>query len=85
MIDCFEPTSKTGSGCGHKLDELDLSVRKWRCPKCSVIHDRDINPAKNVLNTVRRTGIPTHGESGLGEGVGYQALVGTRGTVNLPD
>ena len=56
VIDRFEPTSKTCSGCSHKLDELDLSVREWTCPKCKVILDRDINAAKNVLNTVRRTG-----------------------------
>ena len=85
VIDRFEPTSKTCLGCGHKLDELDLSVREWTCPKCRVIHDRDINAAKNVLNTVRRAGIPTHGDSGLGKRFGFQALVGTRGTVNLPD
>ena len=85
VIDRFEPTSKTCSGCGHKLDELDLSVREWICPKCRMNHDRDINAAKNVLNTVRRTGIPTRGESGLGGGFEYQALAGARGTVNLPD
>src|SRR6266571_1199418 len=47
-IDRWEPTSKKCSVCGHVLDELDLSIRAWTCPECSVFHDRDINAAKNV-------------------------------------
>lgn len=43
------PSSKTCSGCGHVLDELNLSVRSWTCPKCGVEHDRDQNAAKNIL------------------------------------
>ena len=25
------PSSKTCSACGYKLEDLDLSVRRWRC------------------------------------------------------
>ena len=28
----------------------DLKVRKWECPECKEIHDRDINASLNVLN-----------------------------------
>ena len=44
----FYPSSKTCSGCGHKLDELPLSVREWQCPSCDVMHDRDHNAALNL-------------------------------------
>jgi putative transposase len=49
-IDQWEPTSKTCSGCGHKLEKLDLSVREWTCPECGARHDRDINAAINIKN-----------------------------------
>jgi putative transposase len=32
-ISQWYPSSKTCSACGHKLDELDLSVEFWDCPK----------------------------------------------------
>lgn len=36
LLDCgrFEPSSKTCSGCGHRLAELPLAVRAWVCPEC---------------------------------------------------
>lgn len=61
-IDRWVPTSKTCSGCGHVLDRLELSVRRWQCPECSVEHDRDINAAINVLHTVGSTGINARGD-----------------------
>jgi len=46
----FFPSSKMCSCCGHRLEALDLSVRKWICPVCGVRHDRDINAAINLRN-----------------------------------
>src|SRR6266480_62469 len=48
-IDKFYPSSKRCFDCGHILDSLPLDIRCWTCPECGVLHDRDINAAKNVL------------------------------------
>jgi putative transposase len=48
-IDTWYPSSKTCSNCGHKVDKLALTIREWKCPSCGIIHDRDINAAKNIL------------------------------------
>ena len=45
----FYPSSKACSACGHVLEELPLSARKWRCPACGAEHDRDVNAAVNIL------------------------------------
>ena len=31
----------------------NLGVRKWKCPECGVIHDRDVNASINLLNLAR--------------------------------
>lgn len=41
-------SSKTCHVCGHVLKELSLSTRKWECPDCSTVHDRDKNAAMNI-------------------------------------
>ncbi len=47
-IDRWYPSSKTCSCCGHVLDELELDVRRWRCPSCHSVNDRDENAAINI-------------------------------------
>jgi putative transposase len=48
-IDKWYPSSKRCFDCGHVLESLSLDVRVWTCPECGVVHDRDINAAKNIL------------------------------------
>lgn len=50
VVDQWFPSSKLCSDCGHKLDEMNLSVRQWACPKCGAEHDRDENAAVNILH-----------------------------------
>ncbi len=64
MIGRFEPTSKICSECGAINQDLTLSDRTWVCKNCGVVHDRDVNAAKNI----RRLGIElmnTESSSGI--------------------
>lgn len=50
-VNRYYPSSQLCSNCGYQNPLLkDLSVRKWECPECGQIHDRDINAAINILN-----------------------------------
>lgn len=50
-IPTMYPSSQTCSSCGYKNPLVrNLSVRKWECPKCHSVHDRDTNAAINILN-----------------------------------
>ena len=49
LIDRFYPSSKICNECGYIRENLALSERSWKCPRCGVIHDRDVNAAKNIL------------------------------------
>ena len=48
-VNRWYPSSKTCSGCRHTLKELRLNERRWRCPVCGALHDRDVNAARNLL------------------------------------
>ena len=48
-VDKWYPSSKRCSDCGHVLSSVSLDTRRWTCPECGSVHDRDVNAAKNVL------------------------------------
>ena len=47
-VDRFYPSSKTCNHCGYIKKDLKLSERKWICPVCGEVIDRDYNAACNI-------------------------------------
>src|SRR5574344_1268453 len=43
----FEPSSKMCT-CGYINHNLTLSMRRWKCPVCGAVHDRDLLAANNI-------------------------------------
>lgn len=48
FADKWYPSSKTCNYCNHKLEKLPLEIRRWRCPECQNVIDRDKNAALNL-------------------------------------
>ncbi|MDR2697843.1 MAG: transposase [Holophagales bacterium] len=66
VADRFFASSKTCSNCGHKQNDMPLSIRKWQCPDCGKQHDRDINAAINLRNMAVSSTVSACGEGGSG-------------------
>lgn len=51
----YFPSSQLCSVCNNKNTEVkDTRIRKWICPECGTIHDRDVNAAINIKNEALR-------------------------------
>ena len=48
VADRWFPSSKTCSGCGEVINDLNLSTRTYSCQTCSLVLDRDLNAAINL-------------------------------------
>ena len=49
-IDKMFPSSKKCHVCGYKKIDMTLNDRKWKCPICESLLDRDVNAAINIRN-----------------------------------
>ena len=74
VVDRWYPSSKTCSGCGHRLEVLALGTRNWICPECGVLHDRDVNAAVNLKNMAMSSIATVCG----GDGSGFVREQGTK-------
>ena len=68
VADRWFASSKTCSGCGHRLAVLPLSERQWTCPGCDLVHDRDVNAAINLKNNAVSSTVSACGGEGSGPG-----------------
>ena len=50
QADRFFPSSQICHKCGYQHTELKINERKWECPHCHTVHDRDVNASINLLN-----------------------------------
>jgi len=54
-INSSKPTTKTCSRCGYIKDETPLSTRTYKCNRCNLTIDRDLNSAWNMLRCIGYT------------------------------
>lgn len=52
-IDCrtigrYEASTSVCSKCGYKVPRIPTNIRRWACPNCLSLHDRDLNAAKVI-------------------------------------
>ena len=63
-VDRWFASSRICGDCGAVNADLRLEDRRWICPECGAIHDRDVNAARNILrqSTARTAGIDARGD-----------------------
>lgn len=49
LVDRYYPSTKTCYDCGHTMEQaIPWNAPIWVCPACGVVHDREVNAAKNI-------------------------------------
>ena len=48
LVGRYGPTTRSCSACGAVQDSVSYKRRTWVCPRCGVVHDREVNAAKNI-------------------------------------
>jgi putative transposase len=59
--DRFYPSWRSCSGCGAVKAKLRLSERTYRCERCGLILDRDLNAARNLACLASSASSPSRG------------------------
>jgi len=74
VVSRWEPTSKTCSNCGWVDTDLSLADRVFRCERCSLVLDRDLNAALNLAQLAGSSSDSQNacGEEGAGLGLATQ-------------
>ena len=50
QIYTYYPSSQICSRCGYQNKKIkDLSIRKWECPNCLNLNERDYNASINIM------------------------------------
>ncbi|MFW0860351.1 MAG: RNA-guided endonuclease InsQ/TnpB family protein [Dehalococcoidia bacterium] len=75
--DRWFPSSRMCSTCGYVIDELPLSVRRWMCPVCKVVHNRDDNASLNLEHYYTTGSSPGSHACGDSSGGGTDAVWST--------
>ncbi len=67
-IDRWFPSSHICPDCLTQVPKMDLSVREWTCPHCSMHHDRDTAASRNIraegIRMLRTDGIAVPASGG---------------------
>ena len=76
--DRFYPSSKRCSGCGAVKTSLSLSERVYRCERCGLVIDRDLNAAINLKDLAGSSPVQACRPGGSGAALtsGTKPLVG---------
>lgn len=76
-VDRWYPSSQLCSGCGARSGPkgwMGLQLRAWTCSQCAIVHDRDVNAAKNILAAGRAvTACGPDARPGVSRAVGDEA------------